>query len=211
MNSKKRIRDYGEVFTQKKDVISILNLVENETFNLESRFLEPACGDGNFLSEILYRKILILNKKFKTNKLDFERNSILALSSIYGVDILNDNIIKLNERLLKIFIDNYVSHFGEINTSFLKSLKHILKKNLIFGDALSYKIPKTNNSIIFSEWSLVNIDYVKRRDFTFKDIIAYKPIDGPNLFSDLGENAFIPTPIKDHSLKHYLKLYEQKD
>ena len=211
MNSKKRIRDYGEVFTQKKDVISILNLVENETFNLESRFLEPACGDGNFLAEILYRKILILNKKFKTNKLDFERNSILALSSIYGIDILNDNIIKLNERLLKIFIDNYVSHFGEINTSFLKSLKHILKKNLIFGDALSYKIPKTNNSIIFSEWSLVNIDYVKRRDFTFKDIIAYKPIDGPNLFSDLGENAFIPTPIKDHSLKHYLKLYEQKD
>lgn len=173
--------------------------------------MEPACGDGNFLAEILYRKILILNKKFKTNKLDFERNSILALSSIYGVDILNDNIIKLNERLLKIFIDNYVSHFGEINTSFLKSLKHILKKNLIFGDALSYKIPKTNNSIIFSEWSLVNIDYVKRRDFTFKDIIAYKPIDGPNLFSDLGENAFIPTPIKDHSLKHYLKLYEQKD
>jgi len=211
MNSKKRIRDYGEVFTQKKDVVSILNLVQNETFNLESRFLEPACGDGNFLAEILYRKILILNKKFKTNKLDFERNSILALSSIYGVDILNDNIIKLNERLLKIFIDNYVSHFGEINTSFLKSLKHILKKNLIFGDALSYKIPKTNNSIIFSEWSLVNIDYVKRRDFTFKDIIAYKPIDGPNLFSDLGENAFIPTPIKDHSLKHYLKLYEQKD
>ena len=211
MNDKNRIRDYGEVFTQKKEVDSILDLVKNETLNLESRFLEPACGDGNFLVEILFRKISILNSKFKSNKLDFERNSILALSSIYGIDILNDNIIKLNERLLKIFTDNYNNCFGEINSNFLKSLKYILKKNLKFGDALSYKIPKTDDFIIFSEWSIVNIDYVKRRDFTFKDIMAYQPIDGPNLFSDLGENAFIPTPIKDYPLKHYLKLYEQKD
>ena len=60
MENKKRIKDYGEVFTQKREVDSILNLVKNETLNLESRFLEPACGDGNFLVEILSRKISIL-------------------------------------------------------------------------------------------------------------------------------------------------------
>lgn len=210
MENKKRIKDYGEVFTQKREVDSILNLVKNETLNLESRFLEPACGDGNFLVEILSRKISILNSRFKKDKIDFERNSIIALSSLYGIDILSDNIDKLNVRLLDIFIKNYQDHFGEINPDFLKSIKYILKKNLKFGDALNYKIPNSDIFIVFSEWSMVDLDFIKRRDFTFKDIMAYKPIDGPNLFSDLGDDAFIPTPIKDYPLKHYLKLYEQK-
>tara|TARA_Y100000591_G_C21618776_1_gene586719 strand:+ start:126 stop:758 length:633 start_codon:yes stop_codon:yes gene_type:complete len=210
MENKKRIKDYGEVFTQKKEVDSILNLVKNETLNLESRFLEPACGDGNFLVEILSRKISILNSRFKKDKIDFERNSIIALSSLYGIDILSDNIDKLNVRLLDIFVKNYQDHFGEINPDFLKSTKYILKKNLKFGDALNYKIPNSDIFIVFSEWSMVDLDFIKRRDFTFKDIMAYKPIDGPNLFSDLGDDAFIPTPIKDYPLKHYLKLYEQK-
>lgn len=210
MENKKRIKDYGEVFTQKKEVDSILNLVKNETLNLESRFLEPACGDGNFLVEILSRKISILNSRFKKDKIDFERNSIIALSSLYGIDILSDNIEKLNIRLLDIFIKNYQNNFGEINPDFLKSIKYILKKNLKFGDALNYKIPNSDKFIVFSEWSMVDLDFIKRRDFTFKDIMAYKPIDGPNLFSDLGDDAFIPTPIKDYPLKHYLKLYEQK-
>lgn len=210
MENKKRIKDYGEVFTQKKEVDSILNLVKNETLNLESRFLEPACGDGNFLVEILSRKISILNSRFKKDKIDFERNSIIALSSLYGIDILSDNIEKLNIRLLDIFIKNYQDNFGEINPDFLKSIKYILKKNLKFGDALNYKIPNSDKFIVFSEWSMVDLDFIKRRDFTFKDIMAYKPIDGPNLFSDLGDDAFIPTPIKDYPLKHYLKLYEQK-
>ncbi len=210
MEIKKRIKDYGEVFTQKREVDSILNLVKNETLNLESRFLEPACGDGNFLVEILSRKISILNSRFKKDKIDFERNSIIALSSLYGIDILSDNIDKLNVRLLNIFVKNYQDHFGEINPDFLKSIKYILKKNLKFGDALNYKIPNSDIFIVFSEWSMVDLDFIKRRDFTFKDIMAYKPIDGPNLFSDLGDDAFIPTPIKDYPLKHYLKLYEQK-
>lgn len=210
MENKKRIKDYGEVFTQKREVDSILNLVKNETLNLESRFLEPACGDGNFLVEILSRKISILNSRFKKDKIDFERNSIIALSSLYGIDILSDNIEKLNIRLLDIFIKNYQDNFGEINPDFLKSIKYILKKNLKFGDALNYKIPNSDKFIVFSEWSMVDLDFIKRRDFTFKDIMAYKPIDGPNLFSDLGDDAFIPTPIKDYPLKHYLKLYEQK-
>ena len=210
MENKKRIKDYGEVFTQKREVDSILNLVKNETLNLESRFLEPACGDGNFLVEILSRKISILNSRFKKDKIDFERNSIIALSSLYGIDILSDNIDKLNVRLLNIFVKNYQDHFGEINPDFLKSIKYILKKNLKFGDALNYKIPNSDIFIVFSEWSMVDLDFIKRRDFTFKDIMAYKPIDGPNLFSDLGDDAFIPTPIKDYPLKHYLKLYEQK-
>lgn len=210
MENKKRIKDFGEVFTQKREVDSILNLVKNETLNLESRFLEPACGDGNFLVEILSRKISILNSRFKKDKIDFERNSIIALSSLYGIDILSDNIDKLNVRLLDIFVKNYQDHFGEINSDFLKSIKYILKKNLKFGDALNYKIPNSDVFIVFSEWSMVDLDFIKRRDFTFKDIIAYKPIDGSNLFSDLGDDAFIPTPIKDYPLKHYLKLYEQK-
>ena len=88
VKSKKRVADHGEVFTSEREVNAMLDLVKQETERIDSRFLEPACGTGNFLVEILNRKLKIVKYRYKKSQLEFERNAIIAISSIYGVDIL---------------------------------------------------------------------------------------------------------------------------
>src|SRR5665647_2399067 len=103
VKSKQRVADHGEVFTDEREVKEMCDLVKQETERIDSRFLEPACGDGNFLSEILSRKLAIVKSKYKKSPYDYERNSLLAVSSIYGVDILPDNAIACRERLFAIW------------------------------------------------------------------------------------------------------------
>lgn len=105
--SRQRVSDHGEVFTSKREVNAMLDLVKNETERIDSRFLEPACGHGNFIAEILERKLNVVEEKYKRSQFEFERNGILAVSSIYGIDLLPDNIKEARERLLGIFTDRY--------------------------------------------------------------------------------------------------------
>jgi type I restriction-modification system DNA methylase subunit len=105
--SRKRITDHGEVFTADREIHAMLDLVRDETERIDSRFLEPACGDGNFLAEILRRKLDIVDSRYKRNQSEWERYSIIALSSIYGVDILEDNTLACRERLLAIYDTRY--------------------------------------------------------------------------------------------------------
>lgn len=89
--SKKRVADHGEVYTRKREVNAMLDMVKQETERIESRFLEPACGTGNFLTEVLERKLSIVDSRYRKSQLEYERNAVLAISSIYGIDILEDN------------------------------------------------------------------------------------------------------------------------
>ena len=99
VKSKQRVADHGEVFTAEREVEAMCDLVKQETERIDSRFLEPACGDGNFLSVILQRKLTIVTKKYKRSAYDWERNSLLALGSVYGVDIMLDNVLACQDRL----------------------------------------------------------------------------------------------------------------
>ena len=92
VKSKQRVADHGEVFTAEREVNAMLDLVKNETERIDSRFLEPACGDGNFLAEILRRKLAVVKRKYTKSPADYAKNAILAVSSMYGVDILRDNV-----------------------------------------------------------------------------------------------------------------------
>jgi type I restriction-modification system DNA methylase subunit len=103
LKSRKRVADHGEVFTSEREVNAMLDLVKQETERIESRFLEPACGNGNFLAEILKRKLEVVDNRYSKSQLEWERYAVLAVSSIYGVDILEDNAIECRERLFKIF------------------------------------------------------------------------------------------------------------
>ena len=208
IKSKKRVSDHGEVFTSEREVNNMLDLVKQETERIDSRFLEPACGDGNFLIKVLERKVEILLSRYKKNQFDFEKYSVIAISSIYGIDILTDNVQQAQNRLFGYIEDVYSKTFkNAVNQEFLKTLKYILGKNIIHGDALSLKKVDSDEPVTFSEWSLVNSS-IKRRDFTFEHLLQNSPLDGPNLFSDLGEDVFIPTPTKEYPLTHYLKLSE---
>ena len=113
VKSKDRVANFGEVNTSEREVNAMLDLVKQETERLDSRFLEPACGDGNFLIQVLNRKLDVLVKKYKKNQYEFERNSIVVIGSIYGVDILEDNAQSAREKLFKRFLEVYKNHFKE--------------------------------------------------------------------------------------------------
>jgi len=186
----------------------MLDLVKQETERLDSRFLEPACGDGNFLIEVLNRKLEILVKKYKKNQYEFEKNSIVVIGSIYGVDILEDNAQSARERLFNRFIEVYEKYFKEYsNANFIKSIKFILDKNIIHGDALTLMQVDSENPVTFSEWAIVN-SKLKRRDFTLADLLAYAPFEKGTLFSDVGEEVNIPEPIKEHTLVNYDEAFK---
>lgn len=208
IKSKERVSDHGEVFTSEREVNNMLDLVKQETERLDSRFLEPACGDGNFLIKVLERKMNVLLTKYKKNQYEFEKQSVVVISSIYGIDILEDNVEETKNRLFNYYKSVYLKIFkGMENEELMNTLWYILSKNIIHGDALSLKKSDSEEPVTFCEWSLIN-NSVKRRDFTFEHLLQNTPLEGLNLFSDLGEDVFIPTPIKDYPLTHYLKLSE---
>ena len=206
IRDKSRVSNFGEVLTSKREVLDMLNLVNTEPSRLDSRFLEPACGDGNFLIEVLNFKLDILEKNYSKNQYEFEKFSIQIFTSVYGIDILEDNIISARERLFNQYFDLYNKKFkSNINQKLLDCIKYILKLNLVHADALSLKNVKNDKFIIFSEWSLVN-DKMKRRDFEFKNLIDYAPFEKGTLFSDLGDEVIIPSPIKEYPLTHFLDI-----
>lgn len=208
VKTRQRVTDHGEVFTSEREVNAMLDLVKQETERIDSRFLEPACGTGNFLVEILKRKLRIVENRYSKNQLEYERYAVLALSSIYGVEILKDNVQTCRDRLLGVFTHYYLNNYKkEIKPECLKSAEFILGRNILWGDALSLKTPDEKaEPIIFSEWSAVNGSMIKRRDYTMANLLESQPMEGLNLFSDLGDKAFIPTPVADYPLVHFLKL-----
>ena len=208
IKSKERVTEHGEVYTSEREVNNMLDLVKQETVRLDSRFLEPACGDGNFLIKLLERKLDVLLSRYKKNQFEFEKNSVVVISSIYGIDILKDNVEETQNRLFNYYKSVYSKTFkGLVNEEILLTIKYILSKNIIHGDALSLKKVDSDEPVTFCEWSLVN-NSIKRRDFTFEHLLQNSPLEGLNLFSDLGEDVFIPTPTKEYPLTHYLKLSE---
>lgn len=212
--SKARVRDAGEVFTAEREVEAMLSLVKQETERIESRFLEPACGNGNFLAPILERKLQIVEKKYRKSQLEYERNVLITIGSIYGVDIMEDNVEECRERLYKIFEAAYMSLYKKkASTAICLSAKAILKRNIVWGNALDLKTADPDNPepIIFSEWSRpFNDSRIKRHDYDFEEVVTK---DEPSLLkahkvSDLGDKVFQVHPVKSFPLTHITKIGE---
>ena len=206
--SKQRVTDHGEVFTNKREVNAMLDLVKQETERIDSRFLEPACGTGNFLAEILERKLQVVESRYEKIQLEYERNAVLAVSSIYGIDILEDNVAECRNRLLEIFRNRYQAKFrSAVNPECTRSIQYILQRNIIWGNALDLMtVGIVPEQIVFSEWSPINGSMLKRRDFTFHGLMDHAKMKEMPLFSDLGEDVFIPTPVREFPVVHFLKV-----
>ena len=171
-----RAKKFGEVYTSEREVNDMLNLVYDETIRIDARFLEPACGDGNFLIKILEKKLHIIGKKYKNSQVEYERYSVQAISSLYGIDILEDNVINCRKRLSSFFLQNYKKLFKDSSKNkFIESVNFILSLNIVWGDAISLKTTKDNKPIIFSEWSFISGSMIKRTDYSFSDLISYQP------------------------------------
>lgn len=212
VKSQQRVADYGEVFTGEREVNAMLDLVKQETERIDSRFLEPACGNGNFLVEIIRRKLAVVKARYAKNQLEWERYAVQAVSSIYGIDIQNDNVEECRERLFKIFNDEYSQMFkGDCKDECRRSVAFILRLNILWGDALSLRTPDDKaEPIVFAEWTFPFADSrILRKDYTLDVLLKNQPMEGANLFSDLGDEAFIPLPVKEYPPVHFLNLGAQ--
>lgn len=209
--SKQRVADHGEVYTNAREVNAMLDLVKHETERIESRFLEPACGSGNFLVEILNRKLTVVASRYAKSQLEYERYAVLAVSSLYGIDILADNVAACQARLLEVFNAQYSRLFKNLATDQCRNAVHyILSRNILHGDALTLKTVGNDevaaNAIVFSEWSAINGSMLKRRDFVYAHLVEQSSHREMPLFSDLDEEAYIPEPVKDYPLIHFLEV-----
>ncbi len=226
--SKKRIREHGEVFTNEREVKAMCDLVAQECDRIDSRFLEPACGNGNFLAEILSRKIATVKRLYKSNPYDYERYSVLAITSIYGVDILSDNVEECRERLFKLWDKEYKNVCKKAtNDETRQAVKYILSKNVLCGNALTLMQVDENQQdldlpIIFPEWSLMLSTKLKRRDFRLDVMLKVneKSKSGQPSLSDIpleirGYISINPTtkeymaePICEYPPVHYRKVQQ---
>lgn len=212
VKSKERVANHGEVFTNEREVNAMLDLVKQETERIDSRFLEPACGTGNFLTEILRRKLAVVKKRYGKNPPDYEKYAVVAVTSIYGVELLQDNVDECRERLFEIFNGEYIQNCkGEANDQCREAVKFILHRNILCGDALTMK-NSAGQPIIFSEWSLVSGSQIKRRDFRLDQLLEGHDIQ-PSLLNeweyDEEIKALIPKPIREFELIDYRKVQEQ--
>ena len=209
VKNRDRVTKFAEVNTSEREVKNMLNLVSEETNRLDARFLESACGDGNFLIEILNRKMEVLIKNFKKNQYEFERNSIVVIGSLYGIDILNDNVVIARERLFKKYFEIYKDLFiNKIDKKFVDSIKYIIEKNIVQGNSLTLKKVNINKPILLSQWSIIE-DKVKRREYSFANLVSYSPFEKDNLFSDLGQEVEIPKTENDYELIKYNEIFKQ--
>jgi hypothetical protein len=158
---------------------------------------------------ILERKLTVVEKRYGQSQLEFERNAVLAVSSIYGIDILEDNVRQCRDRLYDIFDRDFYARLyrSRAKEKCREAVRFILGRNIVRGDALTLKTVGANpEHIVFSEWSPVNGSLIKRRDFTFHDLLSHEGVKELPLFSDLGEDVFIPTPVREYPPVHFMEL-----
>jgi hypothetical protein len=192
IKSKRRVADHGEVFTPQWLVQKMLDLVKGETERIDSRFLEPACGSGNFLVPVLQRKLAAVETKF--GKSDFERRhyALLAVMCTYGVELLEDNIAECRANMLEVFAD-YLS-LSETDELY-RAASYVLSQNLVHGDALTM-LTDENQPITFSEWGYLGKGKFQRRDFRFAALAQMSSFSQEGtLFAHLGKHEVF-TPLK---------------
>ena len=218
IKSKERVSQRGEVFTAEREVNAMLDLVANECLRPDSRFLEPACGDGNFLSAILKRKLTELRRKYKKSPRDYEKLSIVAIGSLYGVDIMNDNVEACRERLFSIWDAEYTDHCkSEASDEAREAARFIIQCNIINGNALTLMCVDANGNdtkapIVFSEWTLINGTQMQRSDYTMADLLTYNDTsteDGMgNLFALTEEQKEEGGIFLRRYITHYKKVQD---
>jgi len=191
IKSRKRVADHGEVFTPAWMVDAMLDLVKDESERIDSRFLEPACGSGNFIVKVLQRKLAAVESKFGKSGFEKQQYALFALMCIYGIELLADNIAECRENMLEIFA-SYLN--VQESDDLYHAAAYVLSQNLIHGDALTMCV-SGGEPITFAEWGYLGKGKFQRRDFRFDTLThssAYSQ-EG-TLFAHLGKHEiFMPT------------------
>jgi hypothetical protein len=194
IRSKKRVADHGEVFTPKWLVEKMLDLVKGESERIDSRFLEPACGSGNFLVPVLQRKLAAVEAKYGKSDFDRQHYALLALMCIYGIELLVDNIAECRANLLEIFAE-YLKL--EESSDLYRAACSVLSQNLVYGDALTMR-GTAGQPITFAEWGYLGRGKFQRRDFRLDVLTGSSAFSAEgSLFAHLGKHELF-TPAKSY-------------
>ena len=194
VKSKQRVADHGEVFTPPWMVEAMLSLVSTEAERIDSRFLEPACGSGNFLVPVLRRKLHAVEKKY--GKSDFEKRhyALFGLMCIYGIELLEDNVAECREDMLQILI-GYLDL--DASDDLYRAATYVLSRNIVHGDALTM-LTTAGKPILFAEWGYLGKGRFQRRDFCFDTLTQVSAFRREGtLFADLGRDEVF-TPVKSY-------------
>ena len=194
--SRQRVTDHGEVYTAKREVNAMLDLVKEETERIDSRFLEPA-----------------VRRQFARNRFEYDQASAVAVSSMYGVELLPDNVEACRNRLMNQYLETYREHqHADASPELERCIRFLLQKNILCGDALTM-LQNNGKPITFCEWTFIGTNgKVKRRDFELSELLRNVEYDKPKpgeeglLFADTGEPTFVHLPKREYPLTDYLKL-----
>lgn len=196
VRSRQRVADHGEVFTPGWLVEAMIDLVAGESERIDSRFLEPACGSGNFLVPVLQRKVATVDARY--GKSDFEKrhHALLALMSIYGIELLADNVAECRENVLEVFVDAVGVNVCD---EWYAAAVNVLAVNIVHGDALSMTTREASpHPITFAEWSYLGKGRYRRRDFRFDTLTQMSSLgEEGTLFAGVGKHEIF-TPTRDH-------------
>lgn len=192
VKSRQRVSDHGEVFTPRWLVDDMLDLVKGETERIDSRFLEPACGSGNFLVPVLERKLAAVHARY--GKSDFEKRhyALFGLMCIYGIELLEDNAAECRDNLQGTF-----ARVLKLDSAdpLLLAARAVLEANIVQGDALAMT-DATGEPIVFPEWGYLGRGKFQRRDFRF-DALTQRSAASGTLF-DAFEEHEIFTPVRTY-------------
>ena len=192
--SKQRIADHAEVFTPPWMVEAMLDLVKDESERIDSRFLEPACGSGNFLVPVLQRKLVVVEHKFGRSEFEKRHYALLALMCIYGIELLADNIAECRANMLETLAD-YLN-LGEADDLY-RAAAYVLSQNLVHGDALRVRT-QDGQPIAFAEWGYLGKGKFQRRDFRL-DVLTQSAawFEEGTFRANMGKHEIF-TPVKTY-------------
>jgi len=192
--SKQRIADHGEVFTPAWMVEAMLDLVKAESERIDSRFLEPACGSGNFLVQVFRRKLAAVEIKFGKSNFEKRHYALLALMCIYGIELLADNIAECRANVLEILAE-YLSLDGA--DDLYRAATYVLSQNLVHGNAMTMRT-HDGQHITFAEWGYLSKGKFQRRDFRLDALTLSSTFSAEDsLFAHLGKHEIF-TPTKTY-------------
>lgn len=204
VRSKQRVADHGEVFTPDWLVQEMLDQVRDETERIDSRFLEPACGSGNFIVPVLRRKLWAAEAKFARSDFELRHFSLLGLMCIYGIELLRDNIDECRTNMLEVLVDEFrIDESDDLH----RAASYVLSQNLVHGDAMTMRDHR-GQPITFAEWGYLGRGKFQRRDFRL-DTLTQSSAFGEEgtLFADLGKHEVF-TPTKSYPIMTMQDLAE---
>lgn len=174
VKSKQRVTDHGEVFTPSWMVDDMLDLVKAESERIDSRFLEPACGSGNFLKLVLKRKLATVQSRYGKSEFERRHHALFALMCIYGIELLKDNVEECRESLLTIYTEYLRVNADDV---WFKAALSVLNVNILQGDALTLTTTD-GEPIEFPEWGYLGRGKFQRRDFRYNILTLRSSIKG---------------------------------